>query len=202
MKNRTIELPTPIKRGGKSIMESLVNRKSYRGGISSRSLTEQQLSDLLWAANGVNRPDSGGRTAPSAIGGKDIDIYAVMEEGTFLYKPEPHRLELIAEGDHRAAASGGQEFVLSVPVVFLLVSDADKFTEQEKNYPGVDLSPYKPSWAAMDAAIVSQNINLYCSGHGLATITRAFMDQKSLREVLKLKDSQTLLLNNAVGYPE
>ncbi|MCC8088817.1 MAG: SagB/ThcOx family dehydrogenase [Rikenellaceae bacterium] len=200
-KERTIKLPDPVKTGGLTVQEAFAKRRSFREGISDRKLSEQQISNILWAANGINRPD-GGRTAPSAIGGKDIEIYAVMEDASYKYNPELHELEFIVEGDNRPAAAGGQEFVLKAPVIFILVSNSDHFTIMEKNYPGVDFSPFKPSWAAMDAGIVSQNINLFCAGNNLATITRAFMDQKKLRKVLNLKDSQTMLLNNAVGFPE
>ncbi len=196
-----IKLPEPNKIGGAPVQEALSNRMSYQGGISSRKLHEHHLSTLLWAANGINHQD-GGRTAPSAIGGKDIEIYAVMEQGAYKYDPEKHELIFIAEGDHRPATGRGQDFVNSVPVILVLVSDSDRFLPMEKNYPGVDFSSFKPSWAAMDAGIVYQNINIYCAGNGLATITRAFMDREALRSLLKLKDTQTLLLNNAVGFPE
>ncbi|MCD8102408.1 MAG: SagB/ThcOx family dehydrogenase [Alistipes sp.] len=195
-----IKLPAPNKTGGLTIQEAFAHRKSYRGGISDRKLSGQQLSDLLWSANGENRPD-GYRTAASAINGRDIDIYAIMENGSYKYNPAVHELEFVADGDHRPAASGGQEFVNIVPVILILVSDSDHFLPAEKNYPGVDFSAFRPSWAAMDAGIVSQNINLHCAGNGLATITRAFMDKAALKEILKLKDTQTPLLNNAVGFP-
>lgn len=199
MKN--IKLPSPNKIGGAPVQEALSDRRSWRGGISAHKLSEHHLSTLLWAANGVNRPD-GGRTAPSAIGGKDIDIYAVMEQGAYKYDPDNHELVLISEGDHRPTTGGGQDFVNHIPVILVLVSDSDHFLPMEKNYPGVDFSAYKPSWAAMDAGIVSQNINIYCAGNGLATITRAFMDREGLRTILRLKESQTPMLNNAVGLPE
>ena len=88
-----------------------------------------------------------------------------------------------------------------VPVVLVLAADHAKFAEASAQM-GFDMSTMIPGMAAMDAGIVSQNINLFCAGNGLATITRGLMDQKALREALKLKDSQHLLLNNAVGYPE
>lgn len=196
-----IKLPVPNKNGGATIQEAFANRKSYRGGISGRKLSDQQLSDLLWSANGINRPD-GYRTAASAINGRDIDIYALTEQAVYKYNPDNHELVCIVEGDHRHATSGGQEFVNIVPVVLVLVSDSDHFLPAEKNYPGVDFTPFRSSWAEMDAGIVSQNINLHCAGNGLATITRASMDKTALKEILKLKDTQIPLLNNAVGFPE
>ncbi|MCD7969094.1 MAG: SagB/ThcOx family dehydrogenase [Alistipes sp.] len=198
---KNIKLQEPSRSGGLTIQEAFTNRKSYRGGISDRELPAQTLSDLLWSANGVNRED-GGRTAASAIGGKDIEIYAIMPQGAYKYNPAVHSLELIAEGDHRPAAAGGQDFVNTVPVVLVLVSDSELFNEKAKNYPGFDITPMIAGWSAMDAGIVTQNINLFCAGNGLATITRAFMDKGALRKILKLSNTQELLLNNAVGYPQ
>jgi nitroreductase len=188
-----ITLEAPGKTGGASVQEALWLRRSYRGGIDSRELPPQMLSELLWAANGVNRPDGGGRTAPSAIGAKDVDVYVVMPGATYRYDADGHRLNLVAEGDLRKAASGGQAFVETVPVVLLLVSDLSRFGERANSETiGV--------FAGIDVGVVSQNISLFCSGHGLATIPRAMMDEAALRTALKLTDSQRLLLNHAVGF--
>ncbi|MCD8264007.1 MAG: nitroreductase family protein [Tannerellaceae bacterium] len=201
-KNKLINLPTPAYVGGLSIQEAFAHRRSFSGGIDSRKLSEQQISNLLWAANGINRPD-GYRTAPSAVGAMDIDIYILMEKVVWIYQPATHGLSWIADGDYRIAAGGGQDFVNEVPVVLLLVSDTSRFdpTIMRARETGMDLSSRVDQWAAMDAGIVSQNIGLFCAGNGLATITRAMMDQDQLRRVLKLTDRQLLLLNNAVGYP-
>lgn len=188
-----IRLNEPNKRGGLTVQEALANRRSYRGGIDSRALSLQQLSDLLWAANGVNRPN-GGRTAPSAIGAKDVDVYVILPQAAYLYEPEANQLRWIAGGDYRKAAGGGQEFVETVPVVLILVSDLERFGS---NLPRETIETF----AAIDTGIVSQNISVFCAGNGLATIPRYMMDQEVLRNVLKLKDSQRLLLNNAVGFP-
>lgn len=191
--SKDIALEEPNRQGGLSVQEAFSLRRSYRGGISGRELSPQQLSDLLWAANGVNRPD-GGRTAPSAIGAKDVDIYVVMPAASYLYDADAHVLKWVADGDLRKAASGGQAFVETVPMVLLLVSDAARFGER-MDTETVDV------FAGVDVGIVSQNISLFCAGHGLATIPRAMMDQEVLRNALKLSGSQHLLLNNAVGFP-
>jgi len=185
--------------GGLTVQEAFANRRCYRGGIDAKFLTKQELSDLLWAANGVNRPD-GKRTAPSALNSMDIDIYAVMQQGTYKYNPGVHELIRLTEGDYRKAAGGGQDFVGVVPVVLILVADYARY-DAVPNPTGRDMSQFIPSLAAMDAGIVSQNINLFCAGNGLATISRSMMDHQVLRDVLKLSDAQHLLLNNAVGYP-
>ena len=198
--SKQIKLPEPYLNGGATINEAFANRRSFRGGIDSRKISITELSNLLWAANGINRTD-GGRTAPSALGKKDIDIYAITEEGAYLYDPEAHVLNLVSEKDLRPAMSGGQDFVNVVPVVLLLVSDTRRFAEATTRINAPDLSQYIARWAAIDAGIVSQNINMFCAGHGLATITRAMMFQDELRKELNLDDSQQLVLNNAVSYP-
>ncbi len=200
--SKLINLPAPSCLGGLSVQEAFARRRSFRGGMDSRKLTEQKISSLLWAANGVNRQD-GYRTAPSAVGAMDIDIYVLTEDRIWIYQPETHSLSWIADGDYRLSAGGGQDFVKEVPVVLLLVSDTSRFdpTIIRARESGMDLSSRVGQWAAMDAGIVSQNINMFCAGNGLATITRAMMDQELLREVLKLTDRQLLLLNNAIGYP-
>lgn len=194
-----IQLNEPTRKGGLSIQEAFANRRCYRGGINMKSLTKQELSDLLWAANGVNRPD-GKRTAPSALNAMDIDVYAITHLGTYKYDPDKHELVWLTEGDYRKAAGGGQDFVADVPVVLILVADYARY-DAVPNPTGRDLSQFVPFMAAMDAGIVTQNINLFCAGNGLATISRGMMDQEVLREVLKLDETQHLLLNNAVGYP-
>jgi len=195
---QNIKLPEPNRKGGFSIQETFNNRRGYRGGISNRKLTEQQLSDLLWSANGVNRID-GKRTAPSAKDLRDISVYAVTDKAAYLYNADEHELTFLTEGDYRKAAGGGQDFVEIVPVVLIIVSDYSLFDNivTSGNYSNI-----MPVWPAVDAGIVSQNISMFCAGNGLATITRITMDQDTLRDVLKLKDSQHMLVNNAVGYPD
>ena len=191
--SKDIALNAPAKTGGLSVQEALWLRKSYRGGIDSRQLPLQTLSDLLWAANGVNRPD-GGRTAPSAIGAKDVDVYVVMPGAAYLYDADANVLKWVADGDLRKAAAGGQAFVESVPVVLLLVSDLARFGSRGN-------SATMGVYAGLDVGIVSQNIALFCAANGLATIPRAMMDQDALRQALKLTETQQLMLNNAVGFP-
>jgi SagB-type dehydrogenase family enzyme len=156
------------------------------------SLNIQDLSDLLWAAIGVNRPETGKRTAPSAMNAQDIDLYVFMKAGVYLYDSKVHLLELVVDGDYRNLAAGRQEEVAQAPVICLMVSDISRFNA------GDDIQ--KLTWAAIDAGTVSQNIALFCTGVGLATRPRVTMDQEKIRDVLKLKDSQHLLLNNPVSY--
>ncbi|RHJ86734.1 SagB/ThcOx family dehydrogenase [Parabacteroides sp. AM08-6] len=188
---KEVKLNAPDKNRGTAVMKALSERHSDRV-FDSKELSLQDLSDLLWAANGINRPD-GKRTAPSALNKQDVDVYVILKEGAYLYNAQSHSLTPIAQGDHRAAVAGGQDFVKSAPVCLVLVSDLSRFggiTEQNK------------LMGAVDAGVVCQNINLFCSGVGLSTVPRASMDKAALKTILKLSDSQQPIMNNPVGYPE
>ena len=168
----------------------LADRRSERE-FADKKLSLQDLSDLLWAANGVNRPD-GKRTAASALNKQDISIYAIMEEGSYLYDAKTHQLTPVASGDFRPLIGGQQTFVNKAPLCLLMVSDISLFGGGER----------AKITAALDAGIVSQNIMLFCSGCGLSTVPRASMDVAGLKKALKLTDNQLPLINNPVGYPK
>lgn len=187
----TIVLNQPDLNKGLNVMKAFAQRSS-QSTFDTVSLKLQDLSDLLWAANGVNRADIGKRTAPSAMNSQDVDVYVSMKSGMYLYDAKKHQLDLVASGDHRTLVAGRQQNYATAPVFCILVSDISRFKS------GTD--SLKLQWAAMDAGIVSQNIALFCSGTGLATHPRVTMDVQKLKEVMKLKDSQYLLLNNLVAY--
>ena len=172
---KAIKLSSPDKNRGSSIMKALSDRHSDRE-YAAKELSLQDLSDLLWAANGINRPD-GKRTAPSALNKQDIDIYVIMKEGAYLYDAKANSLQPIAKG---------------APVSLVLVSDLSRFG---------NIADHTKLMAAVDAGIVCQNINIFCAATGLATVPRATMDQAALKRILKLTDSQLPIMNNPVGYP-
>lgn len=189
--DKVIKLPNPnLKRAG-TVMKALSDRHSTRE-YAAKSLSLSDLSDLLWAANGVNRKDSGKRTAPSALNKQDVDVYVVLPDGSYLYDAKNHQLNLVSEGDHRGAVAGGQSFVKSAPVSLVLVSDIARFGDAK--------NARNQLMGAMDAGIVSQNISLFCSSANLATVPRASMDMDQLKKVLKLKDSQIPMMNHPIGY--
>lgn len=188
---KEIKLNAPDKNRGTTVMKALADRHSVRE-FATKELSVQDLSDLLWAANGVNRPD-GKRTAPSALNKQDIDIYVILKKGAYLYNAQSHSLQPIAEGDHRPAVGGGQDFVNSAPVSLVLVSDLSRFGSA---------SDANKMMGAMDAGIVCQNINLFCAATGLSTVPRATMDKATLITVLKLSANQLPIMNNPVGYPK
>lgn len=189
--DKVIRLPKPNLNRNSEVMEAFANRHSTRE-YAAKALTLNDLSDLLWAANGINRPEEGKRTAPSAMNKQDVDVYVVLPEATYLYDAKAHQLNLVAEGDHRGAVAGGQAFVKSAPVSFLLVSDLSRLGDAKNTHTQL--------MGAVDAGIVSQNISIFCSAAKLATVPRASMDTAKLKSVLKLTDTQLPLMNHPVGY--
>ncbi len=191
---KAIKLPAPQKDIGRPLMKVLSDRKSGRN-FSSKKLSPQDLSNLLWAAFGINRPD-GKRTAPSARNWQDIDIYAVMENGVFLYEAKTHSLMPVLGKDIRGdTGSPMQTFVRSVPLNLLYVSDYAKMPsnlskEERMLYSGVH------------TGFIAQNIYLYCSSQKLATVFRAFVDRDALAKTLNLRKDQRIVFVQSVGYPE
>ncbi len=183
---KTIQLNKPDTQRGLSLMEALAKRQSTRE-FASKPIDLQDLSDLLWSAVGINRPESGKRTAPTAMNKQEIEVYVCLPEGAYLYNAQKHQLNPVAKGDFRPAVGGGQNFVNHAPVCLVIVADLDKFN-------GEILMP------AIDAGIVSQNISLFCAANGLVTVPRASMNQEQLKQNLKLKGSQRPLMNHPVGY--
>lgn len=189
---RTVtKLPEPRKEGGLPLMEVLAKRQTQRA-FSDKELPPEVLSDLLWAACGINRPESGKRTAPSAMNMQEIDVYVAKADGVYLYIPLSHSLELITPLDLRAS-TGKQEFVAIAPVNLIFIADSsrmDRVAKEEQHYQ-----------AACDTGYISQNVYLYCTSAGLSTVARGWVDKVMLAEALKLKDSQEIILAQTVGYP-
>ncbi len=186
-----IQLNKPDKTRGVNIMKALELRASVRE-FAETPLALQELSDLVWAANGVNRPDKSGRTAPSSMNAQDVDLFVILPDGSYSYDFKSHRLEPVARGDFRALVAAQQPEMANAPLFLLLISDLSRFKGSDEN-----INMQK---ACMDAGTVSQNISLFCSGTGLVTVPRASMNQTELRKVLQLKDSQKLIMNHPVGH--
>ena len=188
---QTTKLPTPdMKRQTISVMETYKQRKSVRE-YSAKALSEQDLSDLLWAAQGQNRED-GHLTSPTTMNRQEIRLYVFTEKSVSLYDPQANTLTQVASGDHRGIMASGQDFVKNAPVVLLMVADMDKFRSNNQH----------AQWmVAVDTGIVCENINLFCSAAGLCTVPRGTMDSKAISTLLGLNDNQIPLINNPVGYP-
>ncbi len=188
---KEIMLPKPQTDGGMPLMQALKARQSSRE-FSAEKLPLQVLSNLLWAADGVNRPD-GKRTAPSAVNWQNIDIYVAMADGLYLYQPSEHALKGILPEDVRIA-TGRQDFVKEVPVNLVFVADFSKInrgTEEDKNF-----------YSASHTGFISQNVYLYCASEGLATVVRGLIDRESMVKLMKLRPEQKVMLAQSVGYPK
>jgi SagB-type dehydrogenase family enzyme len=186
-----VVLPPPQTDGGRPLMQVLRERKSDRQ-FSPQQLPPQILSNLLWAAFGINRGDSGKRTAPSASNRQEIDVYVATGAGLFLYNAKPHALEPVRAEDIRAA-TGRQDFVRDAPVNLIFVADFSRMGQG----PLED----KILYAAADAGFISQNVYLYCASEGLATVVRGSIDRPALAAVMELRPEQRVILAQSVGYP-
>ena len=189
---KSIALNPPDINSGLTVMQAF-SKRSSASAFTSEKLKLQDLSDLLWAADGINRQDSKKRTAPSAMNAQDIDIYVFLVDGVYLYNAAGNSLDPVVTGDQRILAAGRQTEFANAAVILVLVSDISRFQNGDDKM--------KLSMAALDAGMVSQNIAVFCAGTGLLTRPRATMDQPKLKEILKLKDTQYPLLNNPVSYP-
>ena len=183
-----IKLNAPNKNRGSSIMQAFSARQSATE-YSDSLLSVADMSDLFWAANGINRED-GRRTAPSAMNAQDVAIYAFTPQGIYIYDAAAHELTPVVVGDHR--------FVFGehgAPLSVLMVSDISKFGDR------ISLE-MRHEFGAIDVGIVSQNIAIFCSGNGILTRPRAGMNRDEIKKLLHLNDSQLPMLNNAIGYPK
>lgn len=186
-----IVLPAPRLDAGQPLMATLKARKSTRE-FSSRALPIQVLGELLWAGFGVNRPESGMRTAPSAHNRQEVDIYVATAQGLFLYNASKHMLEPIIDQDIRAS-TGKQHYPAQAPVNLIYIVNFDRM-------PGV------PRQDAIEAAAVStgaivQNVSLYCASEGLANVPRGWLDRALLGRAMGLSGNQYIILAQTVGYP-
>jgi nitroreductase len=186
-----IPLPEPETDGGMPLMQALGERRTLRS-YSPEELPPQVLSNLLWAAFGINRSGSGKRTAPSARNWQEIDIYVSLAEGLFLYHAAEHTLHPVLPEDIRAA-TGLQAFVGDAPVNLIFVADYTKMgdaAEEDKDF-----------YSAADTGFISQNVYLFCASEGLATVVRGLVDRPALHGTMGLRPDQKVILAQTVGYP-
>ncbi|MBZ5592450.1 MAG: SagB/ThcOx family dehydrogenase [Acidobacteriia bacterium] len=187
-----IALPAPQTDAGKPLMNALRLRQSSRE-FSGENLPLQVLSNLLWAASGVNRPDAGKRTAPSASNRQELDVYVATAGGVYLYEAKEHRLQPVLADDIRAQ-TGTQAYVREAPVNLVYVADFARMGSE----PVED----KIFYSACDTGFVSQNVYLYSASEGLATVVRGSVDRSALAKAMKLRADQRITLAQSVGYPK
>ena len=188
---KPLKLPSPETEGGRPLMQVLKDRKSTRE-FGPQKLSAQTLSNLLWAAFGINRPD-GHRTAPSAMNWQEVSLYVATAEGVYVYDAQAHALNPVVAGDLRAA-TGTQAYVKDAAVNLVYVSDLSKTSrvtaaEAEK-------------YTAADVGFIAQNVYLYCASEGLAVVVRGSIDRAALAKTLNLQPHQQIILAQSVGYPK
>ncbi|MFC0397320.1 nitroreductase family protein [Paraburkholderia rhizosphaerae] len=184
-----IDLPQPDTDSGVSLMTALWTRASTREFADDR-LTQGTLGGILWAANGVNRPATGGRTAPSAHAFREVDVYAVLEEGVYRYDAPGHRLVLKHAVDARNM-TGYQDFVGTAPLDLVYVVCMSKLLEMAPQQRDI--------FAAVSAGAISQNVSLYCASAGLATVVRGWINHRLLANALSLNEDELPILAQTVG---
>ncbi|MBZ5537911.1 MAG: SagB/ThcOx family dehydrogenase [Acidobacteriia bacterium] len=189
---KPIELPKPQLDGGRALMQVLKERHTTRE-FSTEKLPAQVLSNLLWAAFGINRPEIGGRTAPSAMNWQEIDLYVATADGLFLYDAKANLLKPIVKEDVRAL-TGSQSFVKEAPVNLIYVSDLARTNRAS--------SEDRDLYTGADAGFISQNVYLFCASEGLATVVRGSVDRPTLAKVMKLRPEQRIVLAQSVGKPK
>lgn len=190
---QAVALPPPARGSGKSLMQALQARQSIRD-YADRALSNQDLSNLLWAAWGVNRPQGDGRTAPRWRDAYLLDIYVVRADGVWLYEPKTHRLVFHMTGDLRGqTTSAGQPFVATAPLNLAYAIDFSKITGESDND--------KNATAGATAGVSAQNVYLYCASAGLATVFRESVPA-SLAKTLQLPPGQLIQFAQTVGYPK
>ena len=190
-----IQLTEPDMDDTGTLMQALRTRASSRS-FSSDTLSTGMLSDLLWAAFGINRPESGRRTAPSAMNRQEIDVYVAMEKGLYLYDAAGNTLRLVCAADVRAA-TGMQPFCATAPVDLVYVADLARMDPDGRGMTEDEML----FWAACDTGFIGQNVYLFCALNGLATVVRGAVDKEALAEAMGLRPAQRIILSQTVGYP-
>ncbi len=197
-----IALVKPQTDGGKSVLAALWERKTIRS-ISAEKLPPQALSNLLWAAFGVNRekgPSAGGtgRTAASASNSQEIDLYVALPEGVYLYEAVPHRLTPVVLGDFRARS--GRRAAATAPVNIFYVVDIAKYGKAPFQEPGLKDPDVQKSYYYVATGLIAANVYLFAASQGLAAHFHNCDKQNTPRE-FKLRPEQRVLFAQTVGYP-
>lgn len=190
-----IKLETPNDNSSMPLVESLALRHSVRS-YSSQPIAPDELSNLLWAAYGYNRPEAKKRTAPSAMNMQEMDIYVYTSEAIYLYDAANNNLVFVVKGDHRKEISGQPHFA-KAPISIVIVADYDRMKEKMKSADQATLDFY----AAVDCGYVSQNIYLYAAAAQMGTVACGGIDRDAIAKRLRLKNAKVMLAH-PVGFPQ
>jgi nitroreductase len=186
-----IPVTRPAASGNHPLLQLLMKRSSSRS-FSPEPLPKEVLSNLVWAAFGINRPDSGRRTAPSASNRQEIDLFVAMAEGLYVFDAKAGFLVPLVAEDIRAR-TGRQPFVKEAPVNLVYVADFSRM--------GAAAREDQEFYSAADAGFISENVYLFCAAEGLATVVRGLIDRPALAKAMGLRPDQKILLAQSVGYP-
>jgi len=187
-----IKLPAPQTDGGKPLMQCLKERVSLRE-FDSKPLPPQVMSNLLWAAWGISRPDSGKRTAPSASNRQEIDLYVTTADGVYLYDAAEHALQPVMAKDIRAD-TGTQPYVGTAPVNLVYVADFERMRMPSEEY--------STFYSAANTGFIAENVYLFCASEGLACCVRGLVPREELAKTLGLRPEQRVVLGHTIGYPK
>ena len=190
MSQSTIQLPPPETKGGMPLMEVLEKRQSSRS-FKDSVMSEQQISNLLWAAYGINRLEINKRTVPSALNMQEYDIYLSMKSGFYLWNYTKNQLETIKAGDFRSSVSK-QTFVSDAALILIYVADFDRMGQIEDSK--------KEYYSAADCGFICQNVYLFAASENLGAVIMANCEREHLSETLMLKPSQKIVFIQPVGF--
>jgi SagB-type dehydrogenase family enzyme len=185
-----VRLPPPDTTAGMPLMQALNKRKSTKE-FTTKAIGPEQISNLLWAAFGINRPESGKRTAATAVNCQDIQIYVVFDKAAYVYRAEEHCLIPVVRRDLRSLAAT-QDYAQVAPINLVYVSDHSKMQDSFQDK--------KPIYAAFHAGAISQNVYLYCASAGLGAVVRDSVDRAGLKDALQLSEDQVIVMAQSVGY--
>lgn len=188
----TIRLQQPDTESGDALLKTMKNRKSDRD-FTSENLSLKHLSEILWAANGINRED-GKRTVPSAMALYPLDTYAVLANGIYIYDPAKHELQPVLEGDYREL-TGRQPFVNGAPLNLMFIANFERY-QGDRPLP-------QDKWihmAALDAGHCTQNVYLYCASEGLKTVVRGGAQDIEFLKLLNLGENHQFIVAQTIGY--
>ena len=191
MDSEIVTLVAPQETGA-TLLDAMKQRASVRE-YAGKELTLEQLSGILWAAAGQNRPD-GKQTTPSAMGLYPIKVYAILPNGIYLYSSKEHKLTLVKEGDHRQMA-GTQDFVYTAPLNIMYVTDLERFNER----------PYYPTEeerlfvSALDAGHYSQSVALWAAANGMGSVPRGWTNGEKFLEAIDAPESYRAVLAQTIG---
>jgi nitroreductase len=193
-----VKLPAPQMEGGMPLMQALKARHTSRE-FDTKPIPDQLVANLLWAANGINRPD-GKRTAPSAVNWQETDIYVFLPQGTYVYDAKANAITPVGAEDLRAL-TGVQAFAKTAPLSLVYIADYAKITGGAGRGPGIS-EENRAAWTSCDVGFIAQNVYLFCASEGLNTGVRAMIDKDALGKALKLRPEQHIILAQSAGYPK